>query len=211
MAKNTNIDWNKLRQEVKDIEENNLLNKEDDTSFNFFDYAQMHRLKQYAIHINSMNYSTTEVKDLVKSINSFLRLSNKQRYNAFHGDLLELDKCFNAKAYKATLILAGSILEAFLIDWLSEIDGIDYFENPYIKNGKQKDTLYEYIKSIEEINHPDWMKESEKALVIKDKRNLVHAKLCLNSNVSIDEKICREVITYLKEIIDARLGSNTGN
>ena len=38
--------------------------------------------------------------------------------------LKELNICFKNKAYKAALILAGSILEAVLIDWLSEKRGL---------------------------------------------------------------------------------------
>lgn len=34
--------------------------------------------------------------------------------------MAELRTCFNSNAYKAAIILAGSILEAFLIDWLSK-------------------------------------------------------------------------------------------
>ena len=43
-------------------------------------------------------------------------------------DISELNICFANKAYKATLIMAGSIMEAFLIDWLSEIRNEQYFE-----------------------------------------------------------------------------------
>lgn len=56
-------------------------------------------------------------------------------------DIKELNACYRAKAYKATLILAGSILEAVLIDWLSEINQADYFTNDYIvtdRNGRSK-------------------------------------------------------------------------
>lgn len=52
-------------------------------------------------------------------------------------DIKELDACFASGAYKATLILTGSVLEAFLLDWLSEIDGKNYFEEPYIIDGKK--------------------------------------------------------------------------
>ena len=36
-------------------------------------------------------------------------------------DFAELNTCYRSKAYKATMILCGSILEAVLLDWLSEI------------------------------------------------------------------------------------------
>ena len=41
-------------------------------------------------------------------------------------DMNELRSCFTSGTYKAAIILAGSILEAFLIDWLSEIHDKDF-------------------------------------------------------------------------------------
>ena len=130
-------------------------------------------------------------------------------------DIRELNTCFRGKAYKATLILAGSILEAVLIDWLSEIKGIDYFNAPYIIRRERRDndgniTYYEkeavladYIDEIKELARPRWMK-SEEAHVIRKKRNLVHAKLCMRDTNEINEETCREVIQYLKEVIETR-------
>ena len=130
-------------------------------------------------------------------------------------DIRELNTCFRGKAYKATLILAGSILEAVLIDWLSEIKGIDYFNAPYIIRRERIDregniTYYEkeavladYIDEIKELARPRWMK-SEEAHVIRKKRNLVHAKLCMRDTNEINEETCREVIQYLKEVIETR-------
>lgn len=121
-------------------------------------------------------------------------------------DLRELNACYRTKAYKATLIMAGSILEAILIDWLSEIKGINYFEEDYIivKNGRTKKAdLIDYIKEIEIISKPKWMKASE-AHMIRQKRNLVHAKLCMSSDTEINFATCNEVIQYLKEVIETR-------
>ena len=54
-----------------------------------------------------------------------------------------------------TLILAGSILEAVLIDWLTEIKGEDYFKKDYMitdRNGRSKRAdLIDYINEIKEI------------------------------------------------------------
>ena len=123
-------------------------------------------------------------------------------------DLRELNTCFNGKAYKATLILAGSILEAVLIDWLSEIHHKDYFENDYYvsdRNGKKRKAgLVDYINEIKEIKRPDWMNEAEKAHIIRKKRNLVHAKLCLKSLEEINESLCRRVIDYLLDVLKTR-------
>ena len=123
-------------------------------------------------------------------------------------DLKELNDCFRAKAYKATLILAGSILEAVLIDWLSDIHGVNYFNEEYYvtdqRNGRQKRAeLIDYINEIKYIEHPRWMDEANKAHEIRKKRNLVHAKLCMNSD-EINESVCRQVIDYLGQVLKTR-------
>ena len=121
-------------------------------------------------------------------------------------DLNELNICFRYKAYKAALILAGSILEAVLIDWLSEIDGKNYFEETYYsrKDGKEG-TLAIYIRDVKYIKRPNWMEEADKAYAIKDNRNKVHAKLCIKAN-DINEDLCRQVVGYLEDVLKTRRG-----
>lgn len=121
-------------------------------------------------------------------------------------DLKELNICFRYKAYKAAIILAGSILEAVLIDWLSEIDGKNYFEETYYspKDGKEG-TLAIYIRDIKYIKRPNWMEEADKAYAIKDNRNKVHAKLCIKAN-DINEDLCRQVVKYLEDVLKTRRG-----
>lgn len=123
-------------------------------------------------------------------------------------DLKELNDCFRVKAYKATLILAGSILEAVLIDWLSDIDGVNYFKEEYCvtdrRTGKKKRAeLIDYINEIKYIERPHWMEEASKAHEIRKKRNLVHAKLCMNSD-EVNEDVCRQVIEYLRDVLKTR-------
>lgn len=139
-------------------------------------------------------------------------------------DVSELNICYANKAFKSTLILAGSIMEAFLIDWLSEIRGIDYFnvtlkkrkydkkngcyekdENGnYIYVKKTRADLADYIDEIRDIKRPDWTEQAEEAHKIRDKRNLIHAKLCLKKSVDINDVTCKEIIEYLKNIIESR-------
>jgi hypothetical protein len=47
------------------------------------------------------------------------------------------------------------------------------------------------------------MEEADKAHFIRQKRNLVHAKLCLKSE-EINEMVCREVIDYLNDVLKTR-------
>ena len=133
--------------------------------------------------------------------------STNQLKEMLHDDWKELNDCFRIEAYKATLILAGSILEAVLIDWLSEIKGHDYFMEDYMvtgRNGKPKRAeLIDYINEIKYIERPHWIDEASKAHEIRKKRNLVHAKLGINSD-EINQETCRMVIDYLRDVIKTR-------
>ena len=141
-------------------------------------------------------------------------------------DIEELNICFSNKAYKATLILCGSILEAVLIDWLSEINGVNYFKKNKItvkrakkdKNGQSVvdsegnpvfervtiQHLDQYINTIKEIKDPDWDAEADCADQIREKRNLVHAKACLKQDARITESTCEQVIEHLKTVLRSR-------
>lgn len=215
-----NIDWESLKKAVADNEE-----KESNTSAGYLielngepveveikksnapqnKYAMRKRLLAYYKYLMAMNYKREEVKKLSISATEFLYSDFQHLYTSMKEDIKELDACFSSGAYKATLILAGSVLEAFLLDWLSEIDGKNYFEEPYEINGKKCEFLSVYIDQIKEIERPDWMEPSEKAHFIRKSRNSVHAKVCLREEIGINEETCTKVITYLKDIIDTRI------
>ena len=75
--------------------------------------------------IQSNTVSSILDSELVKE-----RISNNQRLlrENLKLDIAELNSCFHAGAYKAAALMAGAILEAFLIDWLSEIEEVNYFQ-----------------------------------------------------------------------------------
>ena len=75
-----------------------------------------------------------------------------------------------------------------------------------IEVGREKRAdLIDYIKEIKDIKKPDWMDEANKATEIRKKRNLVHAKLYLASDVELNETTCKTVIDYLKDVINSRV------
>lgn len=196
------------------------------------DYSRTSRLMAYMLKLQGHQAKTTEAK-AIESVENILGEEWAQNIHVcktevmqefLESDINELNVCFRGKAYKATLILAGSILEAVLIDWLTEIKGINYFDEPYIIQKEQWDRrnncvrrdrngnimyynkeagLADYIDEIKELARPAWMKSHE-AHEIRKKRNLVHAKLCMNDTTEINEQTCREVIQYLKEVIETR-------
>lgn len=122
-------------------------------------------------------------------------------------DIRELNACFHSKAYKATLILAGSILEAVLIDWISEKEGVDYFTNDYMvpdrRGGRKRADLFDYINVLKELEKPNWDREANMAHAIRTNRNLVHAKLGIKSE-DINEHTCKMVIRYLRTVLETR-------
>lgn len=133
----------------------------------------------------------------------------KNKEDAFakliRADVLELNTCYKAKAYKATLIIAGSILEAVLLDWLSEKDGVNYFETQY--KSPKHDNLLNYINAIKELEAPRWVQEAQMAHDIRKKRNLVHAKLGIDSD-EVNEETCKMVLDYLEKVISTRAGKS---
>jgi len=137
------------------------------------------------------------------------KLSNEELLRThINSDIEELKICFDNKAYKSMMIMAGAILEAFLIDWKSEIDGVNYFkENLEIdkEDGTTgKADLKDYINLLYKEYKPKWNSISKKAHMIRKKRNLVHAKLCLNKAEEITERLCLEIMDNLKEIVKSR-------
>lgn len=87
------------------------------------------------------------------------------------------------------------------------LKGHDYFTEDYVitdRNGRQKRAdLIDYINEIKYIERPHWIDEATKAHEIRKKRNLVHAKLGINSD-EINEETCRMVIDYLRDVIKTR-------
>lgn len=150
--------------------------------------------------------SAINIEDLLNlELASKIKVHNENQLRQFlTDDLLELKVCYEGKAYKATLILAGSILEAVLIDWLSEMKGVNYFVEEYPVEGKYQAQLIDYIDAIKNIKAPKWMEEARKAHKIREKRNLVHAKLCLKKSVEINDKTCRQVLQYLAAVLKTR-------
>ncbi len=174
------------------------------------DYGNISRNNQILKYYGKNFEKTKKLEDILSiELANNIHIHNEKQLKSFlNEDLKELNSCYKVKAYKATLILAGSILEAVLIDWLSEIKGIDYFENDYSVKDKRtgkyrKANLCDYINEIKYIERPNWMIQADKAHEIRKKRNLVHAKLCLKSD-DINEKVCQEVIVYLKDILKTR-------
>lgn len=171
-------------------------------------YFPVQSMQRILASMNSIQLSNSNgienilKKELVDNLKAYKQEAIKKFLSE---DLEELNVCFKNKAYKATLILAGSILEAVLIDWVSEIHQKDYFKEDFITRSGKPAVLSDYIKEIKYLKHPDWAVEADKAHLIREKRNLVHAKLCMKSD-EINEDVCKRVIQYLQEVLETRNG-----
>lgn len=111
-------------------------------------------------------------------------------------DLKEIDACFKAKAYKSCIILCGSVLEAVLLDWISEIERHDYISS------EEGLTLFNMIKSFSE-NRIFGKREADLAHNIRKMRNIVHPKEMLKSS-ELNEKQCEALISGLRKILHKR-------
>jgi|SRR5690554_406336 len=113
-------------------------------------------------------------------------------------DFKEIKTCIENKAFKASAILCGSIFEAILLDWLSEIKK----ENYLIK--KDEVTLYEMIKIMKDAYIFDSTLESY-AHFIRIKRNLVHPKNALSPKANeLNAEIVKDMIWKLQKILEKR-------
>lgn len=118
-------------------------------------------------------------------------------------DMEETELCLDVGAYKAVIILCGSILESVLLDWLSEYENTSNILNVG-KNEKGRDLeLKKIIDKLKEKVKPRWY-EYNKADYIRRKRNMVHPKEYIKNNKVFNYDECREVIDSLKEVIESR-------
>lgn len=118
-------------------------------------------------------------------------------------DLEEVNVCFENGAYKSAIILCGSILEAVLLDWLSEYENTDEISDIGIdKNGRDMG-LAKIIVRLREIIKPIWY-ESKKAHEIRETRNMVHPKECIKNNKKVTAEECEKIIEDLKDILESK-------
>lgn len=121
---------------------------------------------------------------------------NIQIRELFDLDLHEIEKCYKSGAYKACLVLCGSLLEALVLDWLSEIDQHNYFEDADITN---LENLINKLRSAERLT----LHEAQMAHDIRKKRNLIHPKNYI-ANTPLEKSVCEAVLNDLKPLVAKR-------
>lgn len=141
-------------------------------------YLQMSPEKMNSYSYKDKYELDTNSKLKVQNIIDSKELVSPKAKVAINKFLVEIHDAIKNKLYYSATIVMGSVLEAFLIDWLSEIDGKDYFNEPYLipEKGNKRAGLIDYIDIIQK-KRPDWVDGAKKATNIRKKRNTVHAKL----------------------------------
>ena len=112
-------------------------------------------------------------------------------------DFMEIKKCVNQEAYKATVVLCGSILEAVLLDWLSEIKRQNFI------NAKEELSFFDMIEEMETTGVFD-QKLTGYAHKVRDYRNLIHPKKMLKKEIELNSEIVKDLIWKLKRILEKR-------
>lgn len=128
------------------------------------------------------------------------------------GDVRELNICYRNGAYKTAVIAAGSILEAVLIDWLSEIDQRDYFKELYLKrkaNGQTEKLklgiglCIDKISAHQKATGGDWGRAKKCARSVQAARSRAHATLSMKKG-PVDKGQAGKAITDLKVVLASR-------
>lgn len=154
--------------------------------------------------INSELFSKTLPKKpiQIEFIEEFIKKSKDYKLrlikNIVDDDLIEIQHCINIQAYKSAIILSGSVLEAVLIDWLSEINQKNYLASDI------DFSLFDMIKELDRKGYFD-RGITDAAHNIRKQRNLVHPKEYLNSKIRLDKKTIIKTISELKIILQKRL------
>lgn len=135
--------------------------------------------------------------ELLSELHSKLQATkNTQIRELFELDLHEIEKCYKAGAYKASLVLCGSLLEALILDWLSEVDQHNYFEDTDIIN---LENLINKLRMAERLSQH----EAHLAHDIRKKRNLIHPKNYI-VNSPLEKSVCETVMHDLQPLVAKR-------
>lgn len=171
--------------------------------------------------MNQKKLSPFEVNELIRSSYSYQVKNESQKMinhdlvskmstlkiealrKIINADLDEVNICFENGAYKSAIILCGSILEAVLLDWLSEYENTDEVSDIGVDRNGRDMGLAKIIARLREIIKPEWY-ESKKAHEIRETRNMVHPKECIRNNKKVTVEECEKIIEDLKDILESK-------
>jgi len=115
--------------------------------------------------------------------------------HSLESDLRELTMCHAAGAWKSVHVLAGSIVEATLIDYLVTAGKID----SSVANSKDLSQLIELCKTPAVLS----LKATELSAIVRSYRNLIHPGRVLRLSESVDENGATIAKAVIEIVVDA--------
>ena len=128
--------------------------------------------------------------------------------NYISENMKELNVSIPNGAYRSAVVLIGSILEAFLTDWASELDGVNYFKVPYrevLVDGRKLSrdmTLNDAICRIAKLIKKWSAKEMAEAIRVM--RNGIHPRVFLDNGKNLTKRECEKAVKNLEAVIRSR-------
>lgn len=111
-------------------------------------------------------------------------------------DLKELKVCIDKGLYKSSMVICGSILEAIILDWLSETEKHDYYRD------NAEISLSKAITLLKKLGELDY-EAANAAHNIRTMRNLIHPRNYFQNQGKVTKKECMKLLAQLKQIIAA--------
>lgn len=111
-------------------------------------------------------------------------------------DLKELKVCIDKGLYKSSMVICGSVLEAVILDWLSETEKHDYYASDEQISLSKAITL---LKNLGELDD-----ETVKAAHnIRTMRNLIHPRNYFQNQGKVTNRECKKLLAQLKVVVKA--------
>ncbi|WP_420935479.1 DUF4145 domain-containing protein [Alteromonas sp. A081] len=187
---------------LKDFRQLPILLPDDDTLVKSDELYQ--RLQTPDTDLEKINNLIAGSKDQGRLQDSFLlegleklRISKRSIIEKLiKDDLKELKVCIDKGLYKSSMVICGSILEAIILDWLSETEKHDYYEDVL------GISLSEAIKSLKKLGELDY-EAANAAHNIRTLRNLIHPRNYLQNQGKVTKRECKKLLEQLRIIISA--------
>lgn len=130
---------------------------------------------------------------------SFDFITNDELRSSLEGDYQEMAKSLDAKAFKAVHVLAGSIIEALLVDYLIAVG--------YKKGDPLKMDLASIIQACRDDVKVISSRAADLSTVIRSYRNLIHPARLLRLHDKVDENSATVSYTLVKMIVEEVMAS----
>lgn len=111
-------------------------------------------------------------------------------------DLRELKVCIDKGLYKASMVICGSVLEAVILDWLSESEKHDYYQD------ENEISLNKALLLLNQLGEMD-REVLDAAHNIRRMRNLIHPRNYLKNQGKVTKRECKKLLDELKVVVSA--------